>query len=461
ELRVFENDGEDVLYVACENPAAWRSWHRATGGLPHQESAHEYTPHLTLAYLKPGKGKLYAGKRVLAGPPVPVATVVYSGPDGRDERAAVWPSADELEQAFSETVNLAWRASRSSTGNLKAEWDGEGGVQKKDQYGENARRALAGESLIAQRPDAQSPIAEKLPTAKTLPTAQAVPLPKVGPGQKLVKARDYRDGMEPPPAKKPVVATPKAPPRVVKPVSARPADKPTPVKAKPKVGNTPKPPVLPTQPKPSVPPVAKPPTPQPPAPKTPPDITPDQKKSPASDQSQLLKTAERKARKADLNDPMGAGRGVGIHLDSVPEEVGRQFDAHGASGIKNLTSLLNDGIDPNRTFYSATIASANNPTGTGMDLRADSDFVLFAKPGQTLRHSGIHGVLVSGHYAGSIPELQKAFPKVQFFAADQSASVLGKMAKPGGGTVDYRGGTTHPKPPVATKQPSPPSVTRP
>ena len=73
---------------------------------------------------------------------MPIAQLVYSAPDGAEHRCPVWPSEAELAaMAGGGDILMAWTADRSASGNLKAVWDGEDGIEKKSQYGENARRA--------------------------------------------------------------------------------------------------------------------------------------------------------------------------------------------------------------------------------------------------------------------------------------------------------------------------------
>jgi 2'-5' RNA ligase len=103
-LGVFKGDQYDVLYVSCENAHDWTRWHRAVEHLPHTDTHDRYVPHVTLAYLRPGKGKEYLGRDDLAGEPLSVPSVVYATPDGREERCPVWPSAAEVEEQLRELV---------------------------------------------------------------------------------------------------------------------------------------------------------------------------------------------------------------------------------------------------------------------------------------------------------------------------------------------------------------------
>lgn len=61
ELKVFQNDDADVLYISVpwmsENAHTMRN---SLLELPHTLTRNEYTPHVTLAYLKPGTGEKYA-----------------------------------------------------------------------------------------------------------------------------------------------------------------------------------------------------------------------------------------------------------------------------------------------------------------------------------------------------------------------------------------------------------------
>jgi hypothetical protein len=452
---------------------------------------------LTLAYLKKGKGKLYAGDNSLAGDPVTVETLTYAAPDGRESKTMVWPSEAELADLFAGRMDMAWKASRSATGGLKAEWDGEGGVEKKPQYGENARRALAGESLIARRPGQDAPIAERVTdvgVANPMPTAKRVATPLPKPGQKLVRTREYQPGMEPPAANRPKdsldrdIASLNA---KAKGQGVRPPEKPLPIakrapqqaaptqprqptgeplmakRAKPMMAKRvePKPPPVQKKPEydfpppmPPVPPQSKT-APTPPSPSKPNqkqtypevDLRPQSSPKPSADrpkppanQNEIVRKAFSKARMNELNDPMG--RDSTIDFDAIPADVGEKFDAHGLQGEASLTSLLNDGIDPNRSFYSDTVAGGRSDrrSNTGMDLRGSSPFVVIGKPGVSLRKGGIAAVIVNGHHTPQIPDLEKAFPGVKFIPGNRAATELAKMGK-GAKRVQYDAGDTHPQ----------------
>ncbi len=146
---------------------------------------------------------------------------------------------------------------------------------------------------------------------------------------------------------------------------------------------------------------------------------------PPANQGDLIKTAERKASHADLNDPMGKGV-TDIAGQNIPDAFGDQFDAHGTGDLASLAKLLNGGIDPTREFYSAPLSSAGKEQ-YGQALKESSPFIVLGHPGQTLKEGGIAAVAVDGHYEDSIPELSKAFPGVKFVPAKDLHKILPKI----------------------------------
>jgi 2'-5' RNA ligase len=158
---------------------------------------------------------------------------------------------------------------------------------------------------------------------------------------------------------------------------------------------------------------------------------------PPGDQAAVLSRVRKAAQEADLNDPMGEGKGVNIR-GRVPKQVGDQFDAHGTATLESLTKLLNGGVDLSREFYSSPLSQAGG--GYGVTVRDDSAFVALGHPGQTIKAGGIGGVIVDGHHAGSIPDLKKAFPGVKFISAKDAPELLAKVAAGFGKPVRYAAG---------------------
>lgn len=65
-LKSFQSDKWDVLWVSVVSKDL-RRLNKMLGELPHITTHPVYTPHLTVAYLKPGLAKPFIGKNVLRG----------------------------------------------------------------------------------------------------------------------------------------------------------------------------------------------------------------------------------------------------------------------------------------------------------------------------------------------------------------------------------------------------------
>lgn len=142
-IKVFEQDDCDVLYVSCQDESCARKWFDKTACHKHSNPTHEYTPHLTLAYLKKGEGAKYIGQTLDGECEFP--SVEYYAPSGGLTKAMIWPSAEELMEALSgEVVNLGWfpqdYTKRDGTPGVKAVGYGE--HQDLTLYGPDAERAL-------------------------------------------------------------------------------------------------------------------------------------------------------------------------------------------------------------------------------------------------------------------------------------------------------------------------------
>jgi 2'-5' RNA ligase len=86
KTSIFENPDADVLKVDVHSPDLNRL-HKAISKLAPTKDTHPvYQPHLTLAYLKPGKGKKYVGDSSLEGHQLTFSHVQFSGKRGHQER---------------------------------------------------------------------------------------------------------------------------------------------------------------------------------------------------------------------------------------------------------------------------------------------------------------------------------------------------------------------------------------
>lgn len=81
-----ESGNGDVLKVDVDSPALHALNKKIADALPHTDTHPTYQPHATIAYLKPGLGKKYAGNGTLMGRSVRVTSVAFSDKNGKQTR---------------------------------------------------------------------------------------------------------------------------------------------------------------------------------------------------------------------------------------------------------------------------------------------------------------------------------------------------------------------------------------
>ncbi|MEI6462512.1 MAG: hypothetical protein WCO33_02475 [bacterium] len=124
---------------------------------------------------------------------------------------------------------------------------------------------------------------------------------------------------------------------------------------------------------------------------------------------------------------------------SLPDEIGKRFDAHGITKgdqLMSLIHLLNNGIDTSRPFHSMPLRDKkiedDSYTASGSAGPYDTGgFIILGSPvksGQdsSMSSGGIKGVLVNREWNGAIPRLKEAYPNVRFIRADEMQVELGK-----------------------------------
>jgi hypothetical protein len=82
KASLFENEDYDVLKFTASSPELFVA-NKKLKVLPHQNDYPDYKPHLTLAYLKSGRGKKYVEKFSGMSWNLKPKYVVYSKPDGQ------------------------------------------------------------------------------------------------------------------------------------------------------------------------------------------------------------------------------------------------------------------------------------------------------------------------------------------------------------------------------------------
>lgn len=82
-ISVFENSGEDVVKIDINSPKLHELNKKVCEKFPYTDKHPKYVPHCTLAYVKPGCGKKYAGRQDFMGKTVKVNSILFSGNDKR------------------------------------------------------------------------------------------------------------------------------------------------------------------------------------------------------------------------------------------------------------------------------------------------------------------------------------------------------------------------------------------
>ena len=120
-------------------------------------------------------------------------------------------------------------------------------------------------------------------------------------------------------------------------------------------------------------------------------------------------------------------------LTTIDWQIGQHFDAHGIAKIsitdqlRQLITLLEKGIDPNRPFHTAPLEVNPNlkaQVGAGLGTaggtsRNDGSFIILGDVDRPLK-KGIRYVIVNDAYYEGVDRLQRAFPLITFMRADQA-----------------------------------------
>jgi hypothetical protein len=120
-VSVFEKPDCDVVKVEVLGEAPHRL-HHALRSLPHTLSHPDYRPHLTLGYVKKGRGRKYAGRHMLQGRPYVLEDLIYSGADGQRRNARLGGfslSAAEEENWVQHQIEHGPRAGQRGWKNLQ------------------------------------------------------------------------------------------------------------------------------------------------------------------------------------------------------------------------------------------------------------------------------------------------------------------------------------------------------
>ncbi len=94
KTSLFENDDADVLKIDVDSPEL-EAINKKLRKFPNGNEHPEFEAHVTIAYLKPGKGKPYAGKSIpdITGKSVPLDTLIFSSKNGEKTHIPLRPRA--------------------------------------------------------------------------------------------------------------------------------------------------------------------------------------------------------------------------------------------------------------------------------------------------------------------------------------------------------------------------------
>jgi hypothetical protein len=84
EISIFENEDQDVVKISVDSPDLVRLNKLIADKFEYTKTHPKYIPHVTLAYLKPGLGKKYVGRKDFAGKEITISEILFSGNDYRE-----------------------------------------------------------------------------------------------------------------------------------------------------------------------------------------------------------------------------------------------------------------------------------------------------------------------------------------------------------------------------------------
>lgn len=116
KTSLFENDDADVVKVDVDSPALHALNKKIADAIEHTDTHPDYKPHVTLAYVKPGAGKKYAGDAALAGQTVTLDRLVFSDRDGKKTEFKLGGTPTPAAQATAPTSPAATPDASGSVG---------------------------------------------------------------------------------------------------------------------------------------------------------------------------------------------------------------------------------------------------------------------------------------------------------------------------------------------------------
>lgn len=145
-----ESGAADVVKVDIDSPDLHRLNAKIADALPHTDTFPDYKPHLTVAYVKPGEGKKYAGKSFVEGQKITLNSIAFSDTSGNVTEI---PLKGEATSETGQAANAARETSKEDV------LTGKGAVSTAPSKAEQFKAALLNRK--AEKETASPPTSEK------------------------------------------------------------------------------------------------------------------------------------------------------------------------------------------------------------------------------------------------------------------------------------------------------------
>lgn len=130
-----------------------------------------------------------------------------------------------------------------------------------------------------------------------------------------------------------------------------------------------------------------------------------------------------KAVQVSLEDSMSSNQS---NFTKFFTELKDQEDRQGhGSDIRRIASIIRNGIDENRTFFTGGLGSQNSGTGSDVKTGGIDQAVIVGKKGNQIKSlEDIDFVVVNDNVSPFLDELRKEFPNVKWFSTSQASEYL-------------------------------------
>jgi N12 class adenine-specific DNA methylase len=177
KTSLFSNDKADVLKMDVDSPDLHRLNKLISDALPHTDTHPDYTPHATIAYLKPGEGEAYSGKSLpgVTGQKVPIDRITFSGKNGEKVEIPLKGKPAAVDLAAPQSLEPAVPSEPAKPATIQANAERPGRATE-DRSGIEPARTPDSEALAAVSPEVHPEPQAKEPTVSDRGTGGDRPL---------------------------------------------------------------------------------------------------------------------------------------------------------------------------------------------------------------------------------------------------------------------------------------------